>query len=308
MLEVLSAVTGESIAVFEEVDFAEGSVKALKQRLAQKIGVPSFRLRLLQDNWSLDNQTLIGNQTLTLQVVQLVILEFQLPDREHGQGIMVACEENDDKLLEQHLNQPRNPNFADANAMTPLCAASLNGSLKCVSLLLEAGANKDQGRTDNGATPLFIAAHQGHLEVVRFLVESGASKDQGRTDNGMTPLFIAAHQGHLEVIRFLVESGANKDQGKTDDGMTPLFIAAQNGHLEVVRFLVESGANRDQGKTDTGATPLFMAAQNGHLEVVRIGQLRGDHSELPGPIVGRVGCQQRPRHDRRWSNPSIHSS
>ena len=32
MLEVLSAVTGESIAVFEEVDFAEGSVKALKQR------------------------------------------------------------------------------------------------------------------------------------------------------------------------------------------------------------------------------------------------------------------------------------
>ena len=34
MLEVLSAVTGESIAVFEEVDFAEGSVKALKQRLA----------------------------------------------------------------------------------------------------------------------------------------------------------------------------------------------------------------------------------------------------------------------------------
>ena len=55
MLEVLSAVTGESIAVFEEVDFAEGSVKALKQRLAQKIGVPRFRLRLLEDNckpWS----------------------------------------------------------------------------------------------------------------------------------------------------------------------------------------------------------------------------------------------------------------
>ena len=146
MLEVLSAVTGESIVVFEEVDFAECSVKALKQRLAQKIGVPSFRLRLLQDNCPLDNQTLIDNQTLTVQVVQLVILEFQLPDREQEQGIMVACEENDDKLLEQHLNQPRNPNFSHANAMTPLCAASVNGSLKCVSLLIEAGANKDQGR------------------------------------------------------------------------------------------------------------------------------------------------------------------
>ena len=144
MLEVLSAVTGESIAVFEEADSAEGSVKALKQRLAQKIGVPRFRLRLLQDNSPLDdNQTLFEKETWTLQVVQLVILEFQLPDREQDRGIMVACEENDDKLLEQHLNQPRNPNFEDANAMTPLCAASLNGSLKCVSLLIEAGANKD---------------------------------------------------------------------------------------------------------------------------------------------------------------------
>ena len=91
MLEVLSAVTGESIAVIEEVDFAEGSVKALKQRLAQKIGVPRFRLRILQHNCPLDdNQTLIDNQTLTLQVVQLVILEFLPPDMEQDREIMVG--------------------------------------------------------------------------------------------------------------------------------------------------------------------------------------------------------------------------
>ena len=98
MLEVLSAVTGESFAVLEEVDFAEGSVKAIKQRLAQMIGIPRFRLRLLQDNCPLDDdQTLIDDQQFTLQMVQLVILEFQLHDREQDQGIMVACEENDDK-------------------------------------------------------------------------------------------------------------------------------------------------------------------------------------------------------------------
>ena len=93
MLEVLSAVTGEPIAVIEEEDFAEGSVKALKQHLAQKIGIPRFRLRLLHDNCALDDdQSLTGDQNLNLQVVQLVILEFQLPDREQDQGIMVACE------------------------------------------------------------------------------------------------------------------------------------------------------------------------------------------------------------------------
>ena len=38
MLEVLSALTGESIAAFEDEEIADASVKALKQRLARKIG------------------------------------------------------------------------------------------------------------------------------------------------------------------------------------------------------------------------------------------------------------------------------
>ena len=59
-----------------------------------------------------------------------------------------------------------------------------------------------------------------------MLVESGANKDQGKTDDGMTPFHIAAEQGHLEVVGFLVESGANKDQGRTDIGARPLHIAA----------------------------------------------------------------------------------
>eukprot|EP00434_Breviolum_minutum_P001184 symbB.v1.2.001036.t1/scaffold56.1/size371842/7 len=242
MLEVLSAGTGESVAVFEHAELADASVKALRQRLTQELGIPRFRLRLLQDNCLLDdNQTLIDDETLTHQVVQLVKLEFLPPDMEQDKGIMVACEGNDEKLLERHLNQPRSPNFEDAHAKTPLFVAASNGSLKCILLLLEAGAEKDKGRVDTGATPLFIAADQGHLEVVRFLVESGANKDQGTTDNGLTPLLVAAGKGHLEVVRFLVESGANKDQASTDNEATPLLIAAANGHLEVVRFLVESG-------------------------------------------------------------------
>ena len=77
MLELLSAVTGESIAVFEDDEIADASVKALKQRLARKIGLPRFRLRLLQDSCPLGD-----DQTFAMQVVQLVILEFLPPDRE----------------------------------------------------------------------------------------------------------------------------------------------------------------------------------------------------------------------------------
>ena len=73
-----------------------------------------------------------------------------------------------------------------------------------------------------------------------MLVEYGASKDQGRTNDGATPLYVAAQNGHLEVVRFLVEAGANIDQGRTNDGGTPLCIAAENEHLEIVRFLHDS--------------------------------------------------------------------
>ena len=133
-VEVVSAVTGESIAVFEREEFADASVKALKQRLAQQICVPRFRLRLLQDNSPLDD-----DQTLAMQVVQLVRMELLPPDMEQDREIIEACYQNNDKLLEQNLNQPRRPNFEDADAMTPLCAAALNGNLKCVSLLIETG-------------------------------------------------------------------------------------------------------------------------------------------------------------------------
>ena len=195
-VEVFSAVTGESIAVFEKEEFADASVKAFKQRLAQQIGLPRFRLRLLQDNCPLDD-----DQTLAMQVAQLVKMEFLPPDTEQDRKIMVACRQNNNTLLEQQLNQPRSPNFQDADQITPLFWAASRGSLKCVLLLLEAGAEKEKGRTDIGATPLFIAAEMGHLEVVRLLVESGANKDQGRADVGATPLFIAAGKGHLGTLK-----------------------------------------------------------------------------------------------------------
>ena len=85
---------------------------------------------------------------------------------EQDREIMMACRENNDSVLEQQLNQPRSPNFEDANAETPLFVAASSGSLKCALLLLEAGADNGRGRVDTGATPLFTAAHTGHLEVV----------------------------------------------------------------------------------------------------------------------------------------------
>ena len=71
MLKVLSALTGEQIAVLKTEEGADDSVKGIKQRLAQKIGLTRFRLRLL-----IDNRPLNDDEAMSLQVVQLVILDF----------------------------------------------------------------------------------------------------------------------------------------------------------------------------------------------------------------------------------------
>ena len=41
---------------------------------------------------------------------------------------------------------------------------------------------------------MLVAAENGHLEVVRLLVESGANKDQGMIDDGATPLLVGISQ------------------------------------------------------------------------------------------------------------------
>ena len=41
-------------------------------------------------------------------------------------------------------------------------------------MLLDAGADVNKSRTDNGATPLWIASHEGKSDVVRLLLDAGA--------------------------------------------------------------------------------------------------------------------------------------
>ena len=161
---------------FKDEEIAGASVKALKQRLAQEIDISRFRLELLEGTCQLRD-----DQTLPPRVVQLVIQKFWPPVSKIRRSWWHVGE-NDDTLLEKHLNQPRSPNFQDANQITPLYAAASGGSLKCVLLLLEAGAENDKGRVDTGETPLFIAAQNGHFEVVQFLVKSNANFHLGLAD------------------------------------------------------------------------------------------------------------------------------
>ena len=145
----------------------------------------------------------------------------------------VACRTDDLKSLQECLEAPQEPNlifqFSPAvNGGCPIHCAAFFGSVQCLPLLLEAGADRD-AVSGRGYTALGYAAREGQLEAVRFLVEAGVDKNQNSAFKE-TPLFLAVAFGQLDVVLFLAGAGAEATQADVN-GATPMIVAAQNGHM-----------------------------------------------------------------------------
>eukprot|EP00438_Fugacium_kawagutii_P031671 Skav232900 [mRNA] locus=scaffold1477:215789:216946:- [translate_table: standard] len=273
MLRVVSALSGEVIVTLSTDEVNGRPAKDLKIRLVSIIGISRFRQRLFLE----DGSEVVGEElSLTPQDVQLVLLQFKTPDVAHEVRLMRASRACHVQALQECLEEPQDPNlhfrFLDGPQCGGTCAIHLvasQGSLQCLRLLLEAGADKDSStmapRT-HGETPLIAAVERGHIDVVCFLVEAGADMNKPM-NNGATPLYLAASLGHIEVVRFLVRVRADMNKA-LHDGATPLLVAAQSGHMNIVRFLFEASADSHTAMNN-GTTPLFLAALYGHIEVVR---------------------------------------
>jgi ankyrin repeat protein len=96
-----------------------------------------------------------------------------------------------------------------------------------VRLLLERGADPTIA-TGRGSTPLMAASSQGHLEVVRLLLGHPAPRPPSTTAMTRRPtaLWWACYMGRGGVVRALLESGADPTIAD-NDGTTPMAIAKQ---------------------------------------------------------------------------------
>ena len=265
MLHVISAISGEELAVLNLQ--SETSVEALKEQLAPILGVSKYRQRLFSED---NAEFQLLDISLGTQKVQLVILEFLPPAAEHEKNVIAACKNDDLRLLQAYLEEPRDPELPitfvhEFKGWWPLHIAVHHSSLQCIHLLLDASADINSQDARGGRTPFDIAAEHGQMEVIRFLIEARA--DVNKSDNfDATPLHVAAIHGHTEVVRLLIEVGADKDRSDIS-GLKPIQIAAEHGHIGVVRLLVRT--DKDESVEDDLSTSLRIAARHGRIEIVR---------------------------------------
>ena len=109
--------------------------------------------------------------------------------------------------------------------------------------LLADGAKPDIKDLE-GWSALLVCCRNGwsdHLEVIKILLDAGADINQGTLQYGFTPLLLAANNGHMAIVRELLRRGANVNGGCTT-GATPIQCAAENGYLEIVKELIAAGA------------------------------------------------------------------
>ncbi|KAM0878224.1 hypothetical protein ACQ4PT_035023 [Festuca glaucescens] len=119
----------------------------------------------------------------------------------HGTPLHVAAQHNQDGAMKILLDHHADFNMILGIFNSPLIIAICSCSVKCVNLLLEAGADVKGVLT---ATPLQAAARNGLTDVLKPLLDAGADPNV-RNEFGHLPIQLAAYFGTRRDVEILFE-------------------------------------------------------------------------------------------------------
>jgi ankyrin repeat protein len=174
------------------------------------------------------------------------------------------------ELLLHHGASPNLVRSRTTGPTTPLMMALRHPRSKCVTILLERGADPNLMSPDGLPLPLaLLHDDRGHVES---LLQHGADPNITSTYNGVTrtPLGMAISQRSTKHVKMLLEHGADPNPVGSDD--SPLLAALQNGYHDIVELLLHYGAPPSIILTHCGSmrTSLGMAMAQRSARYLRI--------------------------------------
>jgi ankyrin repeat protein len=146
------------------------------------------------------------------------------------------------------------------------------GSVRCVKLLLERGADPNAFTLVNPAQPdgdklsvLYRASVANNAAVVKLLLERGARVNDGES------VYHAAELNHRECLEHLLAHGAEISARQQPwDNTVLYFVVLASGSVEGARWLLEHGADPNVPSTKLDETPLQRAAAQGAAAMVEL--------------------------------------
>lgn len=188
----------------------------------------------------------------------------------------------DDYKMHAWFRKDASRNFEIGYYNTALVAASAQGHVRAVTLLLDRGAKSDrQGRRYGRA--LSAAVEENQRPVVQLLLARGADihMEAGRLPR---PLQLASLRGFDQIVRMLLERGADVNARSGRFG-NALQAACTQGHSQVVQILLERGADINApGRRFSNA--LQAASATGQEQIVSLLLEKGADVNAKGGVFG----------------------
>ncbi|KAL6003144.1 hypothetical protein ACLOJK_023367 [Asimina triloba] len=122
----------------------------------------------------------------------------------------------------------------ESKGWTAIHAASAADRYEVLVALVQEAVREGwlDGRDRKGRTALHLAASKGHARCLSLLMEAGCEKN-ARSNDGRTALFRAAAKGDVELVALLVEAGADPSIGTSLHGHGPIDVARDKGHMHL---------------------------------------------------------------------------
>jgi ankyrin repeat protein len=231
------------------------------------------------------NNTLLPNQPIPkafllsharrIAVIPLIILHVlcfiscKLSAQAQSQGsksktieLFEAIRSGDTSKLKQQLAGGSSANDS-LYGYTALMAATLNGSVEEMKILIDHGANVND-QTIRGATALWLAVPDWDKTIL--LLEHGADVQHKVEGYGIL-VKLAAIPGSIKLFRLLMDKGADPRKSSSDNLL--LYNAGSGGDTAIIGLLLRTGLNPND-KSSFGDYPISAALNYRNFGAVKM--------------------------------------